>query len=128
MKKRNTELMVGLLMVLGFGCFAVVAVRFGGSPFFSDEGIELKASFQSVSGLKAGSPIEIAGVPVGKVKSIALNQGLALVTLAINRGVEAIVTSPVSFSGANSANFCATSPPNDHPTNTHWSGSWFTMD
>lgn len=87
MKKKNTELMVGLLMVLGFGCFAVVAVRFGGTPFFNDEGIELKASFQSVSGLKAGSPVEIAGVPVGKVKSIELNQGLALVTLTINRGV-----------------------------------------
>lgn len=79
--------MVGLLMVLGFICFAIVAVRFGGSPLFNNDGIELKANFQSVSGLKAGSPVEIAGVPVGKVKTIELNEGLALVTLSIDKGV-----------------------------------------
>jgi phospholipid/cholesterol/gamma-HCH transport system substrate-binding protein len=84
LKKKNTELYVGLFMVIGFICFAVVAVRFGGAPFFKQKGYTLTANFISVSGLKSGSSVEIAGVPVGKVTGIKLIDGQAKVTLFIH--------------------------------------------
>jgi phospholipid/cholesterol/gamma-HCH transport system substrate-binding protein len=87
LKKLSTEFFVGLFMVVGFVCFAIVAVRFGGEAFWSVQGYHLTATFQSVSGLKKSAPVEIAGVPVGKVQSIILKNNKALVTMLINSGV-----------------------------------------
>ena len=84
----NTELFVGLFMVIGFICFAIVAVRFGGQSFFGEDGYELKATFSSVSGLKKGAPVEMAGVPVGKVTDIRLKKGKAELTVWINRQLQ----------------------------------------
>jgi phospholipid/cholesterol/gamma-HCH transport system substrate-binding protein len=49
----------------------------------------LNARFQSVSGLKKGAQVEIAGVPVGKVDLISLDheRQVALVKLKIEHGV-----------------------------------------
>ena len=68
-------------MVVGFLVFAVVAVRYGSDSFFKEKGYTLEASFASVSGLKVGAPIEIAGVKVGRVKNIDLVEGQALVKM-----------------------------------------------
>ena len=75
-------------MVLGFVCFAIVAVRFGGEAFISVKGYHLTATIQSVSGLKKSAPIEIAGVPVGKVESISLKNNKAYVVLLMDRNVK----------------------------------------
>jgi phospholipid/cholesterol/gamma-HCH transport system substrate-binding protein len=83
LKRLNTELFVGLFMVIGFICFAVVAVHFGGQSFFGEDGYELKATFSSVAGLKEGAPVEMAGVPVGRVTEIRLKKGKALLTVWI---------------------------------------------
>jgi phospholipid/cholesterol/gamma-HCH transport system substrate-binding protein len=49
-------------------------------------GYEIKAVFQSANGLRADSPVRIAGVEVGKVKEVSGQEGGegAVVTLAIN--------------------------------------------
>ncbi len=44
---------------------------------------DVKAVFNDISGLKVGSSVEIAGVPVGEVGSVTLNSTEALVTLRI---------------------------------------------
>jgi len=49
---------------------------------------EVEAQFNSASGLKPGSTIEIAGVEVGRVRGITLNQDRAMVKLAVNNTVK----------------------------------------
>jgi len=87
-EKRNTELMVGIFMIIGFLGFAMVAVRYGSDSLISKKGYTLKASFASVSGLKVGAPVEIAGVLVGRVEGIRLEKGRAQVTLNLDDGLQ----------------------------------------
>jgi phospholipid/cholesterol/gamma-HCH transport system substrate-binding protein len=75
-------------MVIGFTCFAIVAVQFGGQSFFGEDGYELTATFSSVSGLKKGAPVEMAGVPVGRVTDIVLKKGKAQLTVWVNSELE----------------------------------------
>ena len=54
---------------------------------FARNGYELRAAFSNSGGLRKGSCIMIAGVEVGRVKQIVLENYAALVTLQIQRGV-----------------------------------------
>ncbi len=73
MKRWNTEMTVGLFLVAGFACFFYLAVRLGDLPLWGDDSYPVLARFGSVSGLKAGATVEIAGVQVGKVAAIHLD-------------------------------------------------------
>jgi phospholipid/cholesterol/gamma-HCH transport system substrate-binding protein len=73
MKRFNLEITVGLFMVVGFICFAWLSIRLGDVNFFANHNYKVQASFGSVSGLKVGAAIEIAGVPVGRVAAITLD-------------------------------------------------------
>lgn len=73
MKKFNVEIAVGLFLVLGFACFAYLSVKLGDVNLFGDETYHLSARFHSVSGLKEGDIVEMAGVQIGTVKTIDLD-------------------------------------------------------
>jgi phospholipid/cholesterol/gamma-HCH transport system substrate-binding protein len=89
MRKFNLEIVVGLFVVVGFVCFAWLSVRLGDINLFGSPTYQLTASFGSVSGLKSGAIVEIAGVPVGKVDEIRFDATRyeAVVTLAIDNGI-----------------------------------------
>jgi phospholipid/cholesterol/gamma-HCH transport system substrate-binding protein len=55
--------------------------------FGSDQYV-VKARFTNISGLKEGSTVEIAGVQVGKVAKISLDDYQAFVELLINPGIK----------------------------------------
>jgi len=90
LKKINIEIAVGIFMVLGFLCFAYISVRLGDVGLFSDNTYRVHARFISISGLKAGGSVEIAGVAVGKVSQVRLDPDNyeAEVELAINKSVK----------------------------------------
>ena len=90
MKRFNLEIAVGLFMVVGFVCFAWLSIRLGDVSIFSNRTYAIHANFGSVSGLKPGATIEIAGVPIGKVAKITLDQESyqAQVEMEINREVK----------------------------------------
>ncbi len=67
------ETLVGLFVLLGLLCVAYLTVRLGKMDLVSDKGFLVTARFSSVSGLRVGADVEIAGVPVGKVKAIVLD-------------------------------------------------------
>ena len=48
----------------------------------------VSADFPTVGGLKAGSPVEIAGVPVGSVDTIVLVDDQARVVMTIRTGIK----------------------------------------
>jgi len=90
MKKMNLEMIVGVFLLAGFISFAWLAVKMGDINPFANETYPVTARFTSISGLKAGSTIELAGVVVGKVSSIELDTGdyEAVVHLSIDKQVE----------------------------------------
>ena len=90
MKRFNVEVAVGLFMIVGFVSFAWLAVKLGDVSLFGDDSYGVKARFTSISGLKEGALVEIAGVKVGKVTNIVLDgeDYEAVVSLNINRGVK----------------------------------------
>jgi phospholipid/cholesterol/gamma-HCH transport system substrate-binding protein len=89
MKRLNIEMMVGIFLVAGFVCFAYLSVKLGDVRIFGDETYQVSARFHSVSGLKEGDLVELAGVRIGTVKKIALDPKTyeALVRLELQKDV-----------------------------------------
>jgi len=83
-------MVVGVFLLAGFLSFAWLAVKMGDINPFANETYPVTARFTSISGLKEGSTIELAGVIVGKVSSIELDTGdyEAVVQLNIDKQVE----------------------------------------
>ena len=83
------ETLVGLFMLLGLACVAYMTVKLGRMEVFGSQGFELNAFFDSVSGLRVGADVELAGVPVGRVISINLDpdplRNQAVVRLRLER-------------------------------------------
>ncbi|MBQ7584701.1 MAG: outer membrane lipid asymmetry maintenance protein MlaD [Desulfovibrionaceae bacterium] len=67
------ETLVGVFVLIGLLCVAYLTIRLGKMEVFGSEGFVLTARFNSVSGLRVGADVEMAGVPVGKVQSIRLD-------------------------------------------------------
>jgi phospholipid/cholesterol/gamma-HCH transport system substrate-binding protein len=88
MKKINIETGVGIFLILGLLCLGYLSVKLGDLNLFGTEHYSVKAKFSNVSGLKEGAVVEIAGVTVGKVAKIHLDDYEALVELLIEPGVK----------------------------------------
>ncbi len=73
MKRFNVETGVGMFMVLSFLCFAWLAVKLGDVDLFGAKSYQVQARFGSISGLKEGASVEMAGVSIGKVSAIHLD-------------------------------------------------------
>ncbi|MDR2744301.1 MAG: outer membrane lipid asymmetry maintenance protein MlaD [Desulfovibrio sp.] len=70
---RTRETAVGIFMLIGLACLAWLTVKLGKMELVARQGFELSARFDSVSGLRIGADVEIAGVPVGRVVNIFLD-------------------------------------------------------
>lgn len=89
-KTWTIEFLVGIFTIIGALCFAYISINIGGMSFSDSGSYFVKAKFNSVSGLNNGAPVEIAGVPIGKVARVELATDYpeAIVTLKIDNGVE----------------------------------------
>lgn len=84
MNNRKIEFLVGCFVLIGFGAILYLAIQVGSARFFGSDSYELQARFRSTSGVNAGSRVEIAGVRVGTVKSIVLDDNFySIVTLEL---------------------------------------------
>jgi phospholipid/cholesterol/gamma-HCH transport system substrate-binding protein len=90
MKKGNLELVVGVFMLIGVVCLGYLSIKLGKMEFFGGDTYTVNAEFDSVSGLKEGASVEIAGVEVGRVDRIVFipDKGVARVALKLNSGVK----------------------------------------
>ncbi|MBN2233446.1 MAG: outer membrane lipid asymmetry maintenance protein MlaD [Deltaproteobacteria bacterium] len=84
----SIELAVGIFMVLGLLGVAYMTVNLGGVDLFGSRYTHISARFNTVSGLKKGAQVEIAGVVVGKVDRIRLVDDRAEIDMLIEPGVE----------------------------------------
>ena len=81
MKKIDLELAVGLFIIAGILCLGYLSVKLGKMEIIGERGYEIYGMFSNIGGLKVGSSVEIAGVNVGRVKSIVLDDFQARVVL-----------------------------------------------
>lgn len=88
MYKQSTEVIVGIFVLIGVCCMVYLSVSLGGVHIFGSPYYEIKAEFDSVTGLKKGATVEIGGVQMGKVLDIGLKDNRASVTLGILHGNE----------------------------------------
>ncbi|MBE9528093.1 MAG: outer membrane lipid asymmetry maintenance protein MlaD [Proteobacteria bacterium] len=84
---KKTEMIVGVFMIVGIAALVYLSFSLGKIDIGGSGYIKATASFDSITGLKKGATIEIAGVQVGKVTGIGLEDDMALVELSINKEV-----------------------------------------
>ncbi len=89
MKKYSKETSVGVFVLICLLCVGYLTIKLGKMEVLGDNSYTVFARFTSVTGLRVGAEVEIAGVPVGKVAAIQLEpeDGLARVSMAIRRDV-----------------------------------------
>ena len=88
MRRGTLELVVGLFILAGIGCLGYMSIRYAKMEVMGSNGYEVSAVFPTISGLKNGALVEIAGVEIGRVKKIALDNYKAKVLLSIRGAVE----------------------------------------
>jgi len=88
MKKLQIEFFVGLFLLIGIACLAYLSIKLARKEFFGSEGYEIEAVFSNCGSLKTGATINIAGVEVGRVKSITLDDYEAKVIMLMSPGVK----------------------------------------
>ena len=87
MKRLTIETVVGLFVLLGIACLAWLSIRLGKLEIVGGDYVPVHAEFASISGLKKGASVEIAGVEVGKVDAITLRDYKADVRMKIRDGI-----------------------------------------
>jgi phospholipid/cholesterol/gamma-HCH transport system substrate-binding protein len=90
MKQAKLELVVGIFMLVGILCLGYLSIKLGKMELIGNDTYRLSADFSTVSGLKEGATIELAGVIVGRVSRITLDPkdpGQARVVMKLSRGV-----------------------------------------
>ncbi|MFH2057679.1 MAG: outer membrane lipid asymmetry maintenance protein MlaD [Pseudomonadota bacterium] len=85
---RKTEISVGIFMIVGIACMVYLSVNLGGVDLFGSDSFMINARFGSIEGLEVGASVEIAGVPVGKVKRITLEENEAVLQMQIKKGTQ----------------------------------------
>ncbi len=91
MNTAKLEMIVGVFMVIGILCLGYVSIKLGKMEIIGGDYYSVSASFNSVSGLKPGARVEVAGVEIGKVDKIMLDPksgDQAVAYLKIKSGVK----------------------------------------
>ncbi len=88
MRKFDLELGVGLFMIVGIICLGYLTIKLGKMEVLGDKGYEVQAVFSNSGGLKTGSSVMIAGVEVGRVKHIVLDDYEARVVINLPIGLK----------------------------------------
>jgi len=96
--KNSVEFLVGLFMIAGFAAFGYLALQLGEVSLFSDsKNYTIVAQFDNISGVKKGASVQVAGVVVGQVDKIWLDDsGVANIALKLSKDVELATDSMAS--------------------------------
>ncbi|HOJ12980.1 MAG TPA: MlaD family protein [Deltaproteobacteria bacterium] len=94
----SNEARVGIFVVVVFAVFVVLSMKIGELSFNKKKTYPVTMVFSTVEGLKVSSPLELAGVEVGKVSGITLNKDFtAVVRAEINEDVKLPVDSSATI-------------------------------
>ncbi len=79
---------VGTFVLAGILALGYLSIQLGGLDLFETGTYEVTARFSSVTGLRTGASVEMAGVQVGRVQRIGLEKDEAIVTLRLHHDVK----------------------------------------
>lgn len=90
MNKRKIEFYVGLFVIIGLICTAYLFTVLGEISFVKDTRYPVYGFFTSVSGLKSGASVQIAGVEIGIVSRVSIDKKrlVAKVEFSINKDIK----------------------------------------
>ena len=83
----STEAKVGIFVLAGIALLAYMTIRLGDFKLGAPKGYELYAVFDQASGLKKMAPVEMAGIQIGQVEKILLDNGKARVVMLLSKDV-----------------------------------------
>ena len=84
----KSEVAVGAFVLLGLAALAYVSASLGNVRLFTAAPYHVTARFATVGDLTTGAPVKLAGVEVGEVTAIDLQDYTAHTTLAIRASVQ----------------------------------------
>ena len=94
----SRDLVVGLFVLVGLSALAYLSLQVGGLEFGSQEKIVLRATFDDIGGLSARAPVRVAGVKIGQVSGISLDDDLrATVSMEIETGLDLSIDSSAAI-------------------------------
>lgn len=88
MLKLSPEAKVGIFVLIGIILLVYMSLRVGGIQFGREEGYEIFIRFDSAAGLDKDASVRVAGVEIGRVKDILLQNNKAKVVLRIHPDVK----------------------------------------
>lgn len=92
------DLLVGLFVLVGLIALGYLSLQVGGLEIAGAERMVLQATFDDIGGLSVRAPVRIAGVRVGQVASINLDEDLrAEVMLEVNSGLDLSIDSSAAI-------------------------------
>lgn len=104
--KNSLETRLGLFFALVFVAAFVLFEMVGGGRFLGG-GIPIKARFNTAGDLKAGDPVKLAGVDIGRVQSVRIADGKVEVAMTVepSAGVRTDSKATIKFTGLMGQNF-----------------------
>jgi phospholipid/cholesterol/gamma-HCH transport system substrate-binding protein len=94
----SNEVRVGIFVIVILIIFVVLSMKIGELNFSKKSTYPVTMVFSTVEGLKISSPLELAGVEVGKVTGISLNKDYsAVVSAALNEDIKLPIDSTASI-------------------------------
>ena len=88
MRRFDLELSVGIFILAGILCLGYLSIRLAKMEILGREGYEIYAIFSDIGGLKEGASVVIAGVTIGRVRSITMEDYEAKVVLSLPKEVK----------------------------------------
>ncbi len=73
MKKTTIDTYVGIFILIGIACIGYLTIKLGKMEWIGQNQYSVFANFDSITGLKKGGQIEMAGVQIGHIADISLN-------------------------------------------------------
>ncbi|HWP35734.1 MAG TPA: MlaD family protein [Thermodesulfobacteriota bacterium] len=97
MSRLSTEAKVGLFVLLVLVLFALLSVRVGGLRWLGTRGYTISVVVPSASGIDEKTAVEIAGIKVGAVEAVRLEDGRARIFMRIRDDVRIPADSQVAI-------------------------------
>lgn len=85
MQSRGLEIVVGMFICLGIAAVFILTMRVSNlADVRSGESYQISAQFSNIGGLRAGAAVSLAGVRIGRIASITIDQDTYEANVAMN--------------------------------------------